>query len=69
MKMDDNEWISHMFSYDYVGDGDATGDENVNDDVMNVLVCAFSHVHEFNFEEFILATITHPFNPHVGGVK
>jgi hypothetical protein len=58
-----------MFSYDYVGDGDATGDENVNDDVMNVLVCAFSHVHEFNFEEFILATITHPFNPHVGGVK
>jgi len=36
------------FSYDYVGD------ENVNDDVMNVLVCAFSHVHEFNFEEFIL---------------
>ncbi len=49
MKMDDNEWISNMkFSYDYVGD------ENVNDDVMNVLVCAFSHVHEFNFEEFIL---------------
>jgi hypothetical protein len=44
-------------SYDYVGDGDATsdvGDENVNDDVMNVLVCAFSHVHEFNFDEFIL---------------
>ncbi len=49
MKMDDNEWISNMkFSYDYVGD------ENVNDDVMNVLVCVFSHVHEFNFEEFIL---------------
>ncbi len=47
--MDDNEWISNMkFSYDYVGD------ENVNDDVMNVLVCAFSHVHEFNFKEFIL---------------
>ncbi len=47
--MDDNEWISNMkFGYDYVGD------ENVNDDVMNVLVCAFSHVHEFNFEEFIL---------------
>jgi hypothetical protein len=37
------------FSYDYVGD------ENVNDDVMNVLGCAFSQVvHEFNFEEFIL---------------
>ncbi len=58
MKMYDNEWISNMkVSYDYVGDGDATsdvGDGNVNDDVMNVLVCVFSHVHEFNFDEFIL---------------
>ncbi len=58
--MDDNEWISNMkFSYDYVDDGDATndvGDETVNDDVMNILVCAFSHVHELSFEEFILVS-------------